>query len=117
MNGTLNTLLSYARRGWRIVPIPSGQKRPAMEGWPTFHAKPDDVPRLFGRGENVAVILGPASGDLADIDLDCTEAIALADLYLPATGAVFGRPAMPRSHRLYIAPGTRYASFSDPIAR
>ena len=62
------------------------------------------------------MILGPASGDLADIDLDCTEAIALADLYLPATGAVFGRPAMPRSHRLYIAPGTRYASFSDPIA-
>jgi hypothetical protein len=115
MSRTLDAALGYARRGWRIVPIRNGQKRPAMAGWPNFQAKPEDVPRLFGRGENVGVLLGQASGDLADIDLDCTEAIALADLYLPVTGAVFGRPAKPRSHRLYIAPGARYASFADPI--
>jgi hypothetical protein len=59
-------------------------------------------------------MLGPASGNLVDIDLDCAEAIALADMYLPVTGAVFGRPAKPRSHRLFIAPGAVYESFIDP---
>jgi hypothetical protein len=108
------TPLDYARRGWRVVPIPRGQKRPAMAGWPDFEARPEDVPRLFGQGENVGVILGRSSGDLVDIDLDCPEAVALADRYLPATGAVFGRPANPRSHRLFLAPGATYDSFADP---
>jgi hypothetical protein len=112
----LDAALGYARRGWRIVPIPSGQKRPAMPGWPDFEAKPADMPRLFGHGENIAVILGPTSADLRDIDLDCTEAVALADLYLPATEGVFGRPAKPRSHRLFISPGAVYKSFADPIS-
>jgi hypothetical protein len=40
------------------------------------------------------VILGLASCGLADIDLDSPEAIELADLYLPVTGAVFGRLAV-----------------------
>jgi len=60
------------------------------------------------------VILGSASCDLADLDLDSTEAIELADLYLPITGAVFGRPAKQRSHRLYLTPGAVYESFADP---
>jgi hypothetical protein len=69
----------------------------------------------FGGGENIAVILGPASGELVDSDLDCPEALALADLYLPPTRAVFGRGSKPRSHRLFIAPGAVYESFADPL--
>ena len=57
----------------------------------------------FPNGSNVGVILGPRSGELVDIDLDCAEALALADLYLPATEAIFGRKSKPRSHRIYIA--------------
>jgi hypothetical protein len=110
------TAVDYARRGWRVLPIPSGQKRPTMPGWPDFEAKPEDVPRLFGNGENIAVLLGRRSGDLVDIDLDCPEALALADLYLPASGAVFGRLAKPRSHWLYVAPGTVYEAFADPVS-
>jgi hypothetical protein len=45
------------------------------------------------------------------------EAVTLADLYLPATGAVFGRPAKPRSHRLYIAHGATFEPFLDPVSR
>jgi len=104
----------YVCRGWRVLPVPSGQKRPAQPGWPDIEVKPEDVPRLFGRGENIGVILGSASCDLADLDLDSTGAIQLADLYLPVTSAVFGRPAKPRSHRLYVAPGAIYETFVDP---
>ena len=117
MSDTLGAAQEYVRRGWRIVPIQHGEKRPAMPGWPDFEAAPEDLPRLFGHGENVAMIVGSKSGDVVDIDLDCTEAIALADLYLPATRAEFGRASKPRSHRLFIAPTTTFEAFSDPIAK
>jgi hypothetical protein len=83
--------LGYLRRGWGVVPIPRGQKKPVMPGWQNFGAMAEDVPRLFGNGENVAVRLGPRSGELVDIDLDCLEALTLADAYLPVTTAEFGR--------------------------
>jgi hypothetical protein len=107
----------YVGRGWRIVPIQHGEKRPAMPGWPDFKAELENVPRLFSHGENIGLILGPKSGDIIDIDLDCTEAIALADLYLPASKAEFGRASKPRSHRFFIAPAATFEAFPDPIAK
>lgn len=86
-----------------------------MAGWQDFDVTVAELPRLFGGIENIGVVLGAKSGHLADLDLDCREAIALADLYLPATDAVFGRRSKPRSHRLFIAPGAMYESFTDPI--
>jgi hypothetical protein len=111
------TPLEYARCGWRVVPIPPGQKKPAMSGWQDFEATAETMPRLFGNGDNnIAVLLGPRSGDLVDIDLDCPEALALADLYLPRTRAEFGRKSKPRSHRLFISPGAVFEAFADPIS-
>ena len=60
--------------------------------------------------------LGSRSGWLTDLDFDCREACELADLYLPASGAVFGRKSKPRSHWLYVAPGAVFETFSDPIS-
>jgi hypothetical protein len=114
---TLAAAREYVGRGWRIVPIPHGQKKPAMSGWQDFEATAETVPRLFGNEENVAVLLGPRSGDLVDIDLDCPEALALADLYLPRTSAEFGRKSKPRSHRLFVAPTATFEAFPDPIAK
>src|SRR5262249_35972662 len=37
-----------------------------------------------------------------DNDLDCPEAVNVADLLLPHTNASFGRKSKPRSHRLYV---------------
>src|SRR5262249_734827 len=54
---------------------------------------------------------------LVDIDLDCGEALMLADTYLPPTEAIFGRASKPRSHRLYIAPGALFEAFSDPLEK
>jgi hypothetical protein len=110
------TPLEYAQRGWCVVPIPCGLKKPTICGWQNFSAAIEDIPRLFHNGENVAVRLGPRSGELVDIDLDCIEAIQLADLYLPKTAAEFGRPSKLQSHRLYIAPGAIYEAFADPIS-
>lgn len=73
-------------------------------------------PGWLGQNEhNIGIILGPKSGDLVDIDLDCQEALALADLYLYQTGAEFGRASKPRSHKLYVAAGAIYEAFGDPI--
>ncbi len=99
----------------QLVPVAAGEKVPRVRGWPEIRLSPEQVEQHLSRGGNVAVRLGPASGDLVDIDLDCTEAMALADLYLPATGAEFGRHSKPRSHRLFVAPSAVYATFADPL--
>ena len=59
--------------------------------------------------------LGPSSGDLVDVDLDCFEALALQDIYLLPSGAVCGRLSRPRSHRFYIAPGCVFKAYADPL--
>jgi hypothetical protein len=116
MTSTPNAALSYARRGWRVVPIPANKKKPELMGWPDVVVEVEDVPRLFGQGENVAALLGMRSDGLVDIDLDSPEATELADLYLPKTKAGFGRPTKPRSHRLYIAAGAIHETFGDPVS-
>jgi hypothetical protein len=103
----------YHCRGWRVLPIPPGSKGPVMRDWQHFEATGDDLPALFNGGENVGVIL---DGDLADVDIDCPEALALAAEYLPATRAIFGRLSKPKSHRIYTAPNAVYESFVDPLA-
>jgi|GEM_PF-3371158 len=115
---TVEAAREYYRRGWAIVPVPTGQKAAIMPGWPHYRADLADLPRLFGTGAsaNIAVILGPRSTELVDVDLDCSEALALAPLYLPATAAIFGRSAKPMSHRLYTASGAAYEAFSDPLS-
>jgi hypothetical protein len=63
---------------------------------------------------NIGVVLGHASGGLVDIDLDALEAGLLADVFLPATGSVFGREGKPRSHRLYVCdPPPAYVKLAD----
>jgi hypothetical protein len=106
----------YCRRGWQVVPIPPGEKGPTLPGWGKLRLTIEDLPRHFAHaGCNIGIILGPPSGELVDFDLDCEEALALADLYLPPTGAEFGRKSKPRSHRLYIAPGAVHEAFADPL--
>src|SRR5215472_14827734 len=103
----------YISRGWALVPIPARAKGPVIKGWQVRTFAAADFPA----GGNLGVILGPRSGELVDIDLDCPEALALADIYLPPTRAEFGRPSKPRAHRLYIAPGARFECFADPLLK
>jgi hypothetical protein len=101
----------YYGRGWPVVPIPTGQKGPRIRRWQDLRLGLDDLKQHFEAECNVGVLLD----ELSDGDLDCPEAVTLADRYLPATGAIFGRPSKPKSHRLYVAPGAVYESFVDPL--
>ena len=56
-------------------------------------------------------LLGEPSGDIVDVDVDSPEALAAAETFLPATGLVHGRRSKPRSHRYYVASGTRTQKF------
>jgi hypothetical protein len=105
----------YIASGWDLKPIPAKEKGPRDPGWPNLQFSPDELERHVAKGGNVGVRLGASSGGLVDADLDCPEALALQDFYLPSTGAVFGRASKPRSHRLYIAAGAIFAAYTDPL--
>src|SRR5437016_5204104 len=73
------------------------------------------MPAHVSKYGNVGVRLGASSGGLVDVDIDCPEALVLKDIYLPASGARFGRNSKPLSHWLYITPGAIFAAYTDPL--
>ena len=98
----LDTALSYAARGWCPIPIPHMQKGPKLKGWPGLRITDKNAQDYFnGAAQNVGVVLGLCSGGLADVDLDCLQALRIASSVLLGTGAAFGRAGKSRSHRLY----------------
>jgi P4 family phage/plasmid primase-like protien len=104
----LDNSRSYARkyleRSWTPIGYEHKSKSPNSKGWQNKKRDAINVDKEFvGTRSNVGLLLGEPSEALVDVDLDCPEAIALADRILPVTGAEFGRPSTPRAHRLYIA--------------
>jgi hypothetical protein len=108
--------LFYIPRGWQPIPIPAREKGPITPGWQHLRIGLDDAAQHFPDDSNIGILLGPASCELADVDLDCVEALALADQYLPPTHAEFGRASKRRSHRLYTSQGSVKECFADPIS-
>lgn len=101
-NEVIEAALDYIDRGWRPIPIPSRKKAPQENDWQTLKIKRSEVRDYFADPDgNIGVRLGTASDGLTDVDLDCDEALALADRLLPKTKAEFGRKSKPASHRLY----------------
>jgi len=105
-------LALYVAKGWALVPVMAGAKRCSFRDWPNRQFGTE----ALGSDDNVGLKTGSRSRHIADVDLDCPEAIELASIYLPETGAIFGRPSKPRSHWLYVAVGASFVSFADPIA-
>lgn len=87
----------YRGRGLAICAIPAGEKRPIRKNWNRQSCEPKDIPA----GWNVGIQTGRLSGDLVCVDIDCHEALAKADDFLPPTNMVEGRPGKPKSHRWY----------------
>lgn len=119
--GPLEVARDYIARGWSPVPIPYKEKRPTGDGWQRRRITAENVQEHFnGSPANIGIILGPASGGLTDIDLDCPEALAVATRLLPPTGAIFGRKSAPAAHRLYkttlATQGRAVRPFTDPSA-
>ncbi|MGO9056244.1 MAG: DUF3987 domain-containing protein [Candidatus Binataceae bacterium] len=108
----------YLERGWQIVPLEPSGKKPIHGDWPNRRYGSDNVAQAFGAAPtpNLGLNLGEASQGLADVDLDCSEAVALAPAFLPATDSRFGRASKRSSHWLYtVSPADfRTHQFKDP---
>lgn len=113
--------LDAYRRGMTPLPIPRHSKGPTMAGWTklrwpdptTDTGEGEDAVRAAfeeytaGGSTNLGVLLGEASGDLIDVDLDHPAASRLKSYLLPYTAAVHGRETSRKSHYWYRAkPGT-----------
>lgn len=113
--------LDAYRRGLTPLPIPRHSKSPTMAGWTklrwpdptTDTGEGEDAVRAAfeeytaGGSTNLGVLLGEASGDLIDVDLDHPAAQRLKSYLLPHTAAIHGRETSRRSHYWYRAkPGT-----------
>lgn len=100
MTPTVQAALRALQRGYQPVSIPLGKKGPTTPEWHRIRYTPERVASAF-TGRNIGILLGAPSGGLVDVDLDCPEAVMVADAFLPPTGMESGRPSRPRSHRFY----------------
>lgn len=113
----LEAAREYVRRGWSVVPIPYKTKRAVYKEWEQLRLKESDLSEYFDQPANIGLILGEPSGWLVDVDLDCPEARAIADKYLPATEAKTGRTGIANSHWWYYAPDAETAQHRDPTTQ
>ncbi len=105
--------LAYHRRRWALVKIGYKQKAPLESSWNTRRWDEPAVQREFSGQCNVGIILGECSDWLADVDLDCQEAVDLAPEFLPPT-LTFGREGNRRSHWLYKSVGAATEKYTLP---
>ncbi|MGH9927685.1 MAG: bifunctional DNA primase/polymerase, partial [Pyrinomonadaceae bacterium] len=110
----LDIVLDYINRGWRPIPVHYETKQPIPKDWTQLRISQDTAAQQFtDEKSNVGILLGDPSGGLVDIDLDCPEAIRLAQHFLPST-LCFGRKSKPRSHWLYVCqPPPETEKFAD----
>ena len=113
----LEAARNYLGRGYVPIPVGYRDKAPLLSGWTKLQLTDEQLEPHFRDGNNIGLLLGEPSGWLVDVDLDCEEAIELADEYLPATDAVTGRESRPRSHRWYIAAGAMTTRHKDPSTK
>ena len=74
MNSPLEVARSYMHRGWMPLPVPYRSKNPGFTNWQNFSIAEAELSRHFyGSQQNIGVLLGKASGDLTDVDLDCAK--------------------------------------------
>jgi hypothetical protein len=99
---------TYIAAGWQVVPLVKGEKR-AESSWQKRVYTPDD----FKDDDGIAGKCGEPSGWRVDVDLDSPEAIQAAELLLPHTGLIHGRPGKPNSHYWFICQGIKTSQFTD----
>lgn len=109
-----SAVADYQRKGWCCVPLRPFSKKPIHDDWPQLSVSSNEIKKVFSPKDNVGLVLGERSNWLVDVDLDCPEAMELADQYLPPTSAVTGRLSVPRSHRWYISVGATTEKHTDP---
>jgi putative DNA primase/helicase len=118
---TTRTPRDYAReyiaRGWAPIPLPYRSKEPVLTGWNKLEITAENVDQYFnGARQNISILTGEPSKGLTDVDIDCHEARAAKETFLPKTDSTFGRASNPESHWLYtVDPPLRTKKFQDPL--
>jgi len=76
MTSPLPTAIEYIRRGWRVVPIRPGEKRPALTNWQNIASNNlETVTEWFTgpyRDHGIGIATGPETGIFV-LDVDITE--------------------------------------------
>ena len=94
--------MELKRRGREPLWVPGGSKNPGRDDWQLERLTKEEIPLRFAKGGNLSILTGEPSNGLVDVDLDASEAVELADVFLPSTNMVHGRPGNPRSHHWYV---------------
>lgn len=118
----ITDLNQFWERGWEVIPIQPGSKKPraGLTDWPQFRHEDhtaEELGRLF-EGHGVALLLGPSSSNVVDVDLDSSEARHWSRYILDAHTLKIGRPGNPNSHFLYVSEvlaNQTSRSFHDPF--
>jgi hypothetical protein len=88
--------------------VPAASKKPVLKEWQALRLDDTSVGQHFnGEPQNLGLLLGEASDGLVDADLDCREAVILADRFLPDTAVKFGRKSTGASHWIWRVVGPR----------
>lgn len=100
----------YIKNHLDVVPVEPRSKVIKVPGWQKTQFTVSD----FSPSNNIGLRLG--KNGLADVDLDCEEARAIADMFLPETGFVFGRASARASHYFYfLDPPSLSIKLMDPV--
>jgi Bifunctional DNA primase/polymerase, N-terminal len=93
---------AYTRRGWAVIPLAPGTKRPLWDDWRHRRLAEAALAQELVGARNVGLLTGAASGGLVDVDCDVPEAVAAAAALLPPTSLVHGRPGKLASRYWYV---------------
>ena len=110
---TLDHALAYARRGWRVIPIPRGRKHPAIPAWQT--AGTTDEARIrhwwtTSPDDGIGIVTGPASGVWV-LDVDVADGKA-GDDTLAELIDTYGE--LPDTYEVITGSGGRHIYFAWP---
>jgi hypothetical protein len=102
--GTEESARTYVKRGWYPVPLRPRSKECRDKDWRERVYSPDE----FGDSDNIGLRLVKKSDPdrackLVAVDLDCSEAVALASAFLPPSLG-WGRASKALSQVLYVCP-------------
>ena len=111
----LEAAKSLLQIGLQPLPLPHKEKRCLEPDWPNLILSEDQLRAKFnGAPQNIGVLLGQASENIVDVDLDWSEAGQLAPFLLPDSWT-FGRNNELR-HVLVRSPGVLTTKFDAPLS-
>jgi hypothetical protein len=110
----LEAARTYVQRGFFVVPVPLASTTPSCPVGRILRLTENELADHFGNAGGIGLLLDPS--EIADVDLDCPEAVVAGRVLLPRTEMVHGHRSNPASHCHYRPrPATAPREFRDPL--